>query len=135
MKFTHSDIFSEVIIIEPDVFSDNRGYFLETFRAQKYSKYGIPEPFVQDNLSHSTKGVIRGLHYQLNRPQGKLMEVIEGEILDVVVDIRKGSPTFGKWVSIILSSDNFKQLYIPEGFAHGFYAISQTVTIIYKCND
>ena len=135
MKFTPSEILPEVIIIEPDVFKDNRGYFLETYHAKKYSEHGISAKFFQDNRSQSKEGVIRGLHYQLTRPQGKLIWVIDGEIMDVAVDIRKGSPTFGKWTSAILSSDNFLQLYIPEGFAHGFCVVSITATFIYKCTD
>ena len=135
MKFTSTKVLPEVIIIEPDVFNDRRGYFVETYQAQKYSEHGIPTTFVQDNQSFSVKGVIRGLHYQLSRPQGKLVWVTEGEIMDVVVDIRRGSPMFGKWIDIMLSSNNFRQIYIPEGFAHGYCIISDNATFIYKCTD
>lgn len=135
MKFTSTKVLPEVIIIEPDVFNDRRGYFIETYQAQKYSEHGIPTTFVQDNQSFSVKGVIRGLHYQLSRPQGKLVWVTEGEIMDVVVDIRRGSPMFGKWIDIMLSSNNFRQIYIPEGFAHGYCIISDNATFIYKCTD
>jgi len=135
MRFTTSKVLPEVIIIEPDVFSDRRGYFIETYQAQKYSEHGIPTTFVQDNQSFSVKGVIRGLHYQIGKPQGKLVWVSAGEIMDVVVDIRRGSSTFGKWISVILSSGNFRQLYIPEGFAHGYCALSDNATFSYKCTD
>src|SRR6185312_3587036 len=113
-----------VIIIEPDVHQDRRGFFLETYHAGKYRDGGITEPFVQDNHSRSAGGTVRGLHLQLRHPQGKLIRVIEGEIFDVAVDVRRGSPTFGKWVGVNLSADNFKQAYIPKGFAHGFAVVS-----------
>ena len=135
MKFIHSIILSEVIIIEPDIYRDDRGYFLETYRAEKYSEHGIQPTFVQDNMSFSRKNVLRGLHYQLECPQGKLVSVIQGEILDVAVDIRKNSPTFGKWISAILSSENHRQLYIPEGFGHGFCVRSKTARVYYKCTE
>lgn len=135
MKFSPSKILPEVLLIEPDIFKDNRGYFLETYRAKKYSEHGIPAQFVQDNRSQSIRGVIRGLHYQINMPQAKLIWVVDGEIMDVAVDIRKGSPAFGKWTSAILSSDNFHQIFIPEGFAHGFCVISKTATFMYKCTN
>ena len=108
---------------------------METYQAERYSKYGIP-PFVQDNLSYSRqRGVLRGLHYQLRHPQGKLISVIQGEIFDVAVDLRRGSPTFGKWVGVVLSAANRRQLYIPEGFAHGFCVTSQQALVSYKCTD
>jgi len=123
---------SGIILIEPSVFSDSRGYFLETYNQKEYTNY-INKSFVQDNHSHSGKGVIRGLHYQLNNPQGKIIYVVRGEIFDVGVDIRKGSPTFGKWQGFSLSSDNHKQIYIPEGFAHGFCVLSDEADVTYKC--
>jgi len=135
MKLTRSPNLPEIIIIEPDVFGDDRGRFLETYQAQRYLDYGIPDRFVQDNISYSSKGVIRGLHYQLGQPQGKLVWVAQGEIYDVAVDIRKGSPSFGKWESVILSSENHRQIYVPEGFAHGFCVTSSSAIVIYKCTD
>ena len=125
----------EVIIIEPDVFRDGLGHFLETYQDKRYFEFGLPARFVQDNLSCSTRGVLRGLHYQLGRPQGKLVWVVQGEVFDVAVDIRKGSPTFAQWAGVALSADNCRQLYIPEGFAHGFCVISDMATFSYKCTD
>lgn len=124
-----------VVVIEPRVFKDQRGFFLETFHSKRYEQYGIKKTFVQDNHSHSSRGILRGLHYQLKQPQGKLIYVVTGEIFDVAVDIRRGSPTFGKWFGVILSSENKKQVYIPEGFAHGFYVLSETADVTYKCTD
>jgi dTDP-4-dehydrorhamnose 3,5-epimerase len=124
-----------VIIIEPDVHQDRRGFFLETYHAQKYRDGGITEPFVQDNHSRSAGGTLRGLHLQLRHTQGKLIRVIEGEIFDVAVDVRRGSPTFGKWVGVNLSAENFKQAYIPKGFAHGFAVVSEIAQVEYKCTD
>jgi dTDP-4-dehydrorhamnose 3,5-epimerase len=124
-----------VMIIEPDVHADVRGFFLETYHAEKYRAAGIPDVFVQDNHSRSAGATIRGLHLQLGRPQGKLIRVIEGEIFDVAVDVRRGSPTFGKWVGVTLSADNFKQCYIPKGFAHGFAVTSALAQVEYKCTD
>ncbi len=126
---------SEVLLVEPDIFEDARGWFFETFHAQRYAALGIPGPFVQDNVSHSVRGTLRGLHYQLRQPQGKLVMVLEGEAFDVAVDIRKGSPTFGKWMGVQLSSKNKRQLYIPPGFAHGFCVLSETAGFVYKCTD
>ncbi|NOX38114.1 MAG: dTDP-4-dehydrorhamnose 3,5-epimerase [Calditrichaeota bacterium] len=123
----------DVRLIEPVVFGDNRGFFLETYHQKKYEELGIRDIFVQDNHSHSRKGVLRGLHYQLRYPQGKLIYVSYGTIFDVAVDIRRGSPTFGKWVGRILSDRNHHQLYIPGGFAHGFYVLSDWADVIYKC--
>ena len=108
---------------------------METYHQEKYAKGGINKPFVQDNRSHSKKGVLRGLHYQLRFPQGKLVCVITGEIFDVAVDIRRGSPTFGKWEGVYLSSENNRQIFIPEGFAHGFCVLSETADVLYKCSD
>jgi dTDP-4-dehydrorhamnose 3,5-epimerase len=124
-----------VLIIEPDVYRDGRGYFLETYHAEKYLAGGIGGPFVQDNQSLSVAGTLRGLHLQLRHPQGKLIRVIEGEIVDVAVDVRRGSPTFGRWVGVTLSADNFKQCYVPPGFAHGFCVTSPVAQIEYKCTD
>ncbi len=135
MKFYPSSVLPEVIHIEPDIYSDSRGHFLETYQAKKYLEYDIPATFIQDNLSFSQKGVLRGLHYQLKHAQGKLVWVIQGEILDVAVDIRKDSPTFGKWISVTLSSEKHNQIYIPEGFAHGFCVQSETAWFCYKCTD
>jgi dTDP-4-dehydrorhamnose 3,5-epimerase len=124
-----------VVVIEPDVHKDSRGFFLETYHAEKYRAGGIPDVFVQDNQSRSAGGTIRGLHLQLRRPQGKLIRVIEGEIFDVAVDVRRGSPTFGRWVGVTLSADNFRQCYIPKGFAHGFAVVSGVAQVEYKCTD
>lgn len=127
--------FPGVFLIEPRLFRDDRGHFMETYRSNHYSDKADIPPFVQDNLSFSLRGVLRGLHYQLGRPQGKLIMVVQGEILDVAVDIRKGSPTMGKWLGISLSSENHRQIYIPPGFAHGFCVVSNTATVLYKCTD
>ena len=134
MKFVPAEI-PGVIIVEPDVHTDVRGFFLETYHAEKYRTGGIVDVFVQDNHSRSAGGTIRGLHLQLRRPQGKLIHVIEGSIFDVAVDVRRGSPTFGKWVGVTLSADNFKQCYIPKGFAHGFAVTSPIAQVEYKCTD
>lgn len=134
MRFLATDL-PGVTVVEPDVHRDGRGFFLETFHFEKYRAAGIPGPFVQDNHSHSMKGTLRGLHAQRRRPQGKLVRAIEGEMFDVAVDIRRGSPTFGKWVGIVLSGENFRQLYIPPGFAHGFCVLSERVHVEYKCTD
>jgi dTDP-4-dehydrorhamnose 3,5-epimerase len=125
----------EVLVIEPDVYRDSRGFFLETFQADKYRSGGIHGPFVQDNHSRSAAGTLRGLHLQLRRPQGKLVRVIAGEIVDVAVDVRRGSPTFGRWVAVTLSAENFKQCYIPAGFAHGFCVVSPIAEVEYKCTE
>jgi len=124
-----------VLVIEPEVHADGRGFFLETYHAARYSEHGIDGPFVQDNHSRSTGGTLRGLHLQVRRPQGKLVRVIEGEIFDVAVDVRRGSPTFGRWVAVSLSADNFRQCYIPEGFAHGFCVVTPIAQVEYKCTD
>jgi len=125
----------DVILIEPKVFTDERGFFLESYQKQRFTEAGIPFDFVQDNHSKSEQGVLRGLHYQIRQPQGKLVRVIVGEIFDVAVDIRKSSPTFGKWVGDYLSAENKKMLWIPTGFAHGFFVISPTAEILYKATD
>lgn len=126
---------SDVKIIEPKVFGDNRGFFMETWRDSFFRENVCDKAFVQDNHSMSTQGVLRGLHYQLNNPQGKLVRVISGEVFDVAVDIRKSSPTFGKYVGVVLSAENKRQFWIPEGFAHGFYVISKTAEFVYKCTN
>jgi len=125
----------EVLVVSPPVFQDARGFFMETFHAEKYRRAGIDRRFVQDNYSHSCRGTLRGLHYQLRRPQAKLVAVIWGAIYDVAVDLRRGSPTFGRWVAQVLSDENRKQLFIPEGFAHGFCVLSDRADVLYKCAD
>jgi dTDP-4-dehydrorhamnose 3,5-epimerase len=125
----------EVLLIEPDVFPDPRGFFMETFHSAKYAEQGLPAVFLQDNHSRSVRGVLRGLHYQLRQPQGKLVRVVRGEVFDVAVDIRKGSPYFGKWVGVVLSEENQRQVYIPPGFAHGFCTLSDEADFLYKCTD
>jgi dTDP-4-dehydrorhamnose 3,5-epimerase len=122
-----------VLIIESQIFRDDRGFFLETFSAGKLKGSGIPESFVQDNHSRSTRGVLRGLHYQLDNPQGKLVHVTRGRIFDVAVDIRRGSPTFAKWFGTELDDENLHSMWIPEGFAHGFCVLSDIADVIYKC--
>ena len=124
-----------VLIIEPDVFRDERGWFLETYHSDKYQEGGLSFAFVQDNCSSSIRGTLRGLHAQILRPQGKLVRVTKGEVFDVAVDIRRGSPTFASWESMVLTAENFKQLYIPPGFAHGFCVLSEVAEIEYKCTD
>ncbi|HEX7180949.1 MAG TPA: dTDP-4-dehydrorhamnose 3,5-epimerase [Thermoanaerobaculia bacterium] len=134
MEFQRLNL-EKVILVKPDVWRDERGFFLETYHLEKYRDGGLPEAFVQDNHSFSVKGILRGLHAQVRHPQGKLVRAILGEIFDVAVDIRPGSPTFGKWVGEILSGDNFYQLYIPPGFAHGFCVLSETAHVQYKCTE
>lgn len=124
-----------VLIVTPRIFPDPRGCFLETFQAARYAEAGIPGPFVQDNMSHSVRGTLRGLHFQIQRPQTKLVHVIQGEIFDVAVDLRPGSPTFKKHVGIRLSGRDHCQLYIPQGFAHGFCVLSDQAVFAYKCGD
>jgi dTDP-4-dehydrorhamnose 3,5-epimerase len=121
--------------LRPKAIRDARGFFLETYHQQKFSDLGIQDVFVQDNHSRSAKGTLRGLHYQLRHPQAKLCRVVEGEVLDVAVDIRIGSPTFGKWASVLLSAELQNQIFIPQGFAHGFVALSESVQFLYKCSD
>ena len=122
-----------VLLIEPDVHRDGRGFFVETYHIDRYRECGIAAPFVQDNHSRSIQGTLRGLHLQVQRPQGKLIHVIEGEIFDVAVDVRRGSPAFGRWVAVNLSADNFRQVYVPPGFAHGFCTLKPDTVINYKC--
>jgi dTDP-4-dehydrorhamnose 3,5-epimerase len=124
-----------VLMIEPDVFEDSRGFFMETYNRNRYIKSGINTLFVQDNLSYSVQGAVRGLHYQIRTPQAKLVQVISGEIFDVAVDIRRDSPTFGKWTGFHLSDRNRRQLFIPQGFAHGFCVLSEIAYFLYKCSD
>jgi dTDP-4-dehydrorhamnose 3,5-epimerase len=134
VKVTPAQI-PDVLIIEPDVHRDGRGFFLETYHSERYRQHGIPGPFVQDNHSRSVARTLRGLHLQLRRPQGKLIRVVEGEVFDVAVDVRRGSPTFGRAVGISLTADSFRQVYIPPGFAHGFCVLSPVAQFEYKCTD
>ena len=134
MKIVETDL-PGVLIIEPVVYGDARGFFLESFHARRYAESGLPETFVQDNHSRSSRGVLRGLHYQLHHPQGKLVRVVSGEVFDVAVDIRRGSPTFGRWVGATVSADNHRQLYVPPGFAHGFCVLSESADFLYKCSE
>ncbi len=134
IKCTETDL-PGVLLVDPIVFNDPRGFFMETFHQKKYAEAGINHTFIQDNYSHSTRGTLRGLHYQLKNPQGKLVYVITGEIYDIAVDIRRGSPGFGKWVGQYLSDKNRRQIFVPEGFAHGFCVISETADVLYKTTD
>lgn len=133
-KFIETDI-KDVYIIEPKVYGDNRGYFMETYKEESFKEAGLNYTFVQDNESRSKKGVLRGLHFQKTYPQAKLVRVLEGEVFDVAVDLRKNSPTYGKWVGVVLSAENKKQFMIPRGFAHGFVVLSDTATFCYKCDE
>lgn len=126
---------ADVKLLEPQVFGDARGFFMETFRDAWFSEHVCPRTFVQENHSKSARGVLRGLHYQSEQPQGKLVRVVCGAVFDVAVDMRKSSPTFGKWVGEILSAENKRQLWVPEGFAHGFYVMSDSAEFVYKCTD
>lgn len=134
MKFTPTSI-PEVVLVEPRLFGDERGFFMETYRADLFASAGISANFVQDNHSLSRRGTLRGLHYQIRQAQGKLARVVAGEIFDVAVDIRRGSPTFGCWESAILSAENHRQLWVPPGFAHGFYVLSEWAELVYKVSD
>jgi dTDP-4-dehydrorhamnose 3,5-epimerase len=134
MQFIPTDI-PEVILIEPEVFGDARGFFMETYHARRFAQAGIQADFVQDNHSGSRQGTLRGLHYQIRHPQAKLLRVIFGEVYDVAVDIRRTSPNFGKWVGMILSAENKRQIWIPAGFAHGFYILSEWAELVYKVSD
>jgi dTDP-4-dehydrorhamnose 3,5-epimerase len=134
VKFTPLAL-PEVILVEPDVHRDARGFFVETYHLEKYRAGGIAGPFIQDNHSRSVQGTLRGLHAQRRRPQGKLVRAVDGEMFDVAVDIRRGSATFGRWVGVRLSGENFQQLYVPPGFAHGFCVLSAVVHVEYKCTD
>ncbi|MDB5728215.1 MAG: rmlC [Noviherbaspirillum sp.] len=135
MKATPSAI-PDIVLLEPRVFGDERGYFFESYNERQFEQaMGLKLDFVQDNQSRSARNVLRGLHYQIDRPQGKLVRVLAGEIFDVAVDVRKSSPTFGKWVGMTLSAENFHQLWIPPGFAHGFAVLSESADILYKTTD
>jgi len=129
----HPTILAGVLVIDPQVFRDERGFFLETYHARRYAEAGLDVAFVQDNHSRSRQGTLRGLHFQLQHPQGKLVRVIEGTIWDVAVDIRPDSPTFGQHVGVELSADNFRQIYVPPGYAHGFCVTSEVAQVEYKC--
>ncbi|MFY9555960.1 MAG: dTDP-4-dehydrorhamnose 3,5-epimerase [Blastocatellia bacterium] len=124
-----------VFFIEPSVFEDERGFFFESYHENKFAELGIRDRFVQDNHARSVRNTLRGLHYQIKRPQAKLCRVVHGEVLDVVVDIRRGSPHFGKWESGVLSADNRRQMYVPPGFAHGYLVLTETAEFLYKCGD
>jgi dTDP-4-dehydrorhamnose 3,5-epimerase len=134
MKFTQTSI-PEVVLVEPVVFGDERGFFMEVFRSENFSDAGIVVNFVQDNHSGSMQGILRGLHYQIKQTQGKLVRVVAGHVFDVAVDLRRDSPTFGKWVGHHLSAQNRHQMWIPEGFAHGFYVLSDWSEVVYKVTD
>ena len=131
-QFTKTGI-EGLVVVEPKVFGDNRGYFMETYNYNDLKAAGLDMVFVQDNQSKSKKGVLRGLHFQKKNPQGKLVRVVSGEVYDVAVDLRKGSDTYGKWYGVLLSAENKKQFYVPEGFAHGFVVMSETAEFVYKC--
>jgi len=134
VKVSPTDI-PGVMVIEPVVYQDQRGFFMETWHADKFREAGLDRTFVQDNHSGSARNALRGLHYQLGRPQVKLVRVVAGEIFDVAVDLRRSSPTFGHWTGVMLSAENRLQLWVPEGFAHGYYVVSEWAEVIYKCTD
>lgn len=134
MKYIDTAI-ADVKILEPTVFGDERGFFMETFRADVFAEKTGAKPFVQDNHSKSAQGILRGLHYQLEQTQGKLVRVVSGTVFDVAVDMRCDSPSFGRWVGVELSAENKRQLWVPEGFAHGFYVMSESAEFVYKCTD
>jgi dTDP-4-dehydrorhamnose 3,5-epimerase len=134
IKLTPTSI-SDMVILDPQIFKDERGYFMETYNAEEFKEIGLDIPFVQDNESKSKKGVLRGLHFQTKFPQGKLVRVLQGSVFDVGVDLRAGSPTYGKWEGVILSEQNKRMLYIPEGFAHGFLVLSDIAVFTYKCTN
>ena len=134
MQFHPTDV-PDVLTIDPVVYGDHRGFFLETYHQKKFADAGLDVEFVQDNFSRSTKGILRGLHYQIRQPQGKLVRAMQGEIFDVAVDVRRSSPTFGRWVGVLLSGENHRWVYVPPGFAHGFYVLSETADVYYKCTD
>ena len=134
MKFVKISLPGPIKII-PSVHKDERGYFMETWQAERYRGAGIDADFVQDNVSQSSKGTLRGLHYQINQPQGKLLRVVSGEVFDVAVDLRKSSPQYGQWVGVVISSENKHQLWVPPGFGHGFLVLSDSAEFVYKCTD
>ena len=131
----HKTKIDGVFVIEPQIFGDERGFFMETYKESDFKNAGLDYDFIQDNHSKSRKGVLRGLHYQLHYPQAKLVRVIQGEVFDVAVDLRKNSPTYGQWVGVILSAENKKMFMIPRGFAHGFVVLSETAEFVYKCDE
>ena len=134
MKFTPMRI-PDLVLVEPRVFLEERGFFMETWQARAFAEAGLDLRFVQDNHSRSRQGVLRGLHYQVRQTQGKLVRVVQGEVYDVAVDLRRGSPTLGQWVGVTLSAENKRQLWVPPGFAHGFYVTSEDAEFVYKCTD
>ncbi len=134
MNFIPTSI-PDLILIEPQIFGDERGFFMETFQAAQFSEKGLPTHFVQDNHSGSRQGILRGLHFQVQQTQGKLVRVVAGEVYDVAVDLRRSSPSFGQWVGILLSAQNKRQLWVPGGFAHGFYVVSEWTEVLYKTTD
>ncbi|MCP3926858.1 MAG: dTDP-4-dehydrorhamnose 3,5-epimerase [Desulfobacterales bacterium] len=134
MKILNTEI-NGLMVIEPKIFEDDRGFFFESYQKNRYEDFGITSNFVQDNISYSKKNTLRGLHFQIDNPQAKLVQVISGEIYDVALDLRVNSPHFGEWFGVVLSGSNKKQLFIPEGFAHGFCVTSDTATFSYKCSD
>ena len=134
MEFVRTDI-PEVVLIRPQVFGDARGYFLETWQSSRFAAAGIDAAFVQDNHSHSARGVLRGLHYQIRQPQGKLVRVVTGSVFDVAVDVRRSSPTFGRWVGYELSDQNHHMMWVPPGFAHGYLVLSESADFLYRCTD
>ena len=124
-----------ILIVEPQVYQDQRGYFMETYRQSRYQASGLKSAFIQDNLSYSSKGTLRGMHFQVTKPQAKLIQVLAGKVFDVAVDLRQKSSTFGQWMGIVLSDENHRQLYVPEGFAHGFCVMSDSALFVYKCTE
>jgi dTDP-4-dehydrorhamnose 3,5-epimerase len=134
MNLTPTEL-PDVLLIEPKVFGDARGFFKELYHHRRYAEAGLAAVFVQDNYSRSQRGTLRGLHFQLHHPQGKLIQVLQGEIYDVAVDLRRDSPTFGRWTAMLLSAENHRQLYVPAGFGHGFYVTSESADVLYKCTD
>lgn len=134
MQFIPTNI-PDVVVVEPRVFGDARGFNMETYQAQRFAEAGLPTQFVQDNHSGSVKGTLRGIHYQIRQPQGKLVRVIVGEVFDAAVDLRRSSPTFGRWVGVTLSAENRRQLWVPPGFGHGFYVLSEWTEVVYKVTD
>lgn len=135
MKATPARNIPDLLVLEPTVFRDQRGFFLESWHQDRLTSLGLPSRFVQDNHSRSIRGTLRGLHYQIEKPQGKLVRVVSGEVFDVAVDLRRSSPTFGLWDGVRLSADNQQELWIPPGFAHGFYVLSEYADLLYKCTD
>jgi dTDP-4-dehydrorhamnose 3,5-epimerase len=134
MQFLPTEI-PDVLVVEPKMFGDERGFFMETYREERFAQAGIRASFVQDNHSGSRQGVLRGLHYQIRQAQGKLVRVIAGEVFDVAVDLRRNSPTFSRWVGLVLSAQNRRQMWVPPGFAHGFYVLSEWAELFYKTSD